>query len=195
MPDQDRGAQMIEPMKAVLTRRALLRPGLDLRAQARRRTLPRVPRRWRGTAALAHRSPDERLLPGAGRGSRARALRRLRRRRRDRRLRRRRTSFSRLQRRMQLSDPARSATRVAVFLYVFDLSAPRRRGPARAAAARAQGAPAPTRSSFEGPVRFTPHRNERRRGALPRGLREGPRGRDRQARRQPLRAAAARATG
>ena len=71
------------------------------------------------------------------------------------------TSFSRLQRRMQLSDPAAARrTGVPVFLYVFDLL--RHEGedlrglPLRERKSRLRRA-----LSFHGPVRFTPHRNER----------------------------------
>jgi bifunctional non-homologous end joining protein LigD len=71
------------------------------------------------------------------------------------------TSFSRLQRRMQLSDPAAARrTGVAVFLYVFDLL--------RLDGEDVRGLPLRERKSrlrralsFHGPVRFTPHRNER----------------------------------
>jgi bifunctional non-homologous end joining protein LigD len=70
------------------------------------------------------------------------------------------TSFSRLQRRMQLDDPeAARRTRIPVYLYVFDL--PRHEGedlrelPLRERKARLRRA-----LSFHGPVRFTPHRNE-----------------------------------
>jgi bifunctional non-homologous end joining protein LigD len=70
------------------------------------------------------------------------------------------TSFARLQRRMQLSDPRAAArTRVAVYLYVFDLL--RLRGedlrslPVRERKARLRKA-----LDFHDPVRFTQHRNE-----------------------------------
>jgi bifunctional non-homologous end joining protein LigD len=71
------------------------------------------------------------------------------------------TSFSRLQRRMQLSDPAAARrTGVAVFLYVFDLL--------RHDGEDLRGLPLRERKSrlrrglsFHGAVRFTPHRNER----------------------------------
>jgi bifunctional non-homologous end joining protein LigD len=71
------------------------------------------------------------------------------------------TSFSRLQRRMQLSDPAAARrTGVAVFLYVFDLL--------RHDGEDLRGLPLRKRKtrlrrglSFHGAVRFTPHRNER----------------------------------
>jgi bifunctional non-homologous end joining protein LigD len=71
------------------------------------------------------------------------------------------TSFSRLQRRMQLSDPAAARrTRVAVFVYLFDLlrlaGEDLRELPLRERKARLRRA-----LSFHGPVRFTPHRNER----------------------------------
>jgi bifunctional non-homologous end joining protein LigD len=71
------------------------------------------------------------------------------------------TSFARLQRRMQLSDPqAARRTGVAVFLYVFDLlrheGEDLRRLPLRERKARLRHA-----FSFRDPVRFTPHRNER----------------------------------
>jgi ATP-dependent DNA ligase len=70
------------------------------------------------------------------------------------------TSFARLQRRMQLSDPAAvRRTGVAVFLYVFDLlrheGEDLRRLPLRERKARLRRA-----LGFHGPVRFTPHRNE-----------------------------------
>jgi bifunctional non-homologous end joining protein LigD len=71
------------------------------------------------------------------------------------------TSFARLQGRMQLNDPgAARRTGIAVFLYVFDLlrhDGEDLRGlPLRERKARLRGA-----LSFHGPVRFTPHRNER----------------------------------
>jgi DNA ligase D-like protein (predicted ligase) len=70
------------------------------------------------------------------------------------------TSFARLQRRMQLSDPrAARRTGIPVFLYVFDLlrheGEDLRRLPLRERKARLRRA-----LSFHGPVRFTPHRNE-----------------------------------
>ena len=52
-------------------RRALLRPRLDLRAQARRHPLPRHPRRRRRAAAVAQRPQPERPLPGDRRRARA----------------------------------------------------------------------------------------------------------------------------
>jgi bifunctional non-homologous end joining protein LigD len=71
------------------------------------------------------------------------------------------TSFSRLQRRMQLSDPeAARRTGVAVFLYVFDLL--RLEGDdLRALPLRERKARLRRALSFHGPVRFNPHRNER----------------------------------
>ena len=70
------------------------------------------------------------------------------------------TSFERLQRRMQLSDPAAARrSGVAVFLYVFDLlrldGEDLRDLPLRERKSRLRRA-----LSFHGPVRFTPHRNE-----------------------------------
>jgi bifunctional non-homologous end joining protein LigD len=70
------------------------------------------------------------------------------------------TSFSRLQRRMQLSDPdAARRTRVAVFLYAFDLlrleGEDLRDLPLRERKSRLRRA-----LSFHGPVRFSAHRNE-----------------------------------
>jgi bifunctional non-homologous end joining protein LigD len=71
------------------------------------------------------------------------------------------TSFERLQRRMQLSDPeAARRIGIPVYLYVFDL--PRHEGedlrelPLRNRKSRLRRA-----LSFHGPVRFTPHRNGR----------------------------------
>jgi DNA ligase D-like protein (predicted ligase) len=69
------------------------------------------------------------------------------------------TSFSRLQGRMQLSDPAAARrSRIAVFLYVFDLL--------RVAGRDVTGLPLRERKqllrsslAFHGPVRFMPHRN------------------------------------
>jgi bifunctional non-homologous end joining protein LigD len=71
------------------------------------------------------------------------------------------TSFARLQGRMQLSDPqAARRTGIPVFLYVFDLlrldGEDLRSLPLRERKARLRRA-----LSFHGPVRFTPHRNER----------------------------------
>ena len=88
------------------------------------------------------------------------------------------TSFSRLQR--------RGRERVPVFLYLFDL--PRHAGEdlAQRAAAPAQGSPpAGARVRRPGPLQPSPQRRARR-GAVPRGVREGPRGSDRQACRQPV---------
>jgi bifunctional non-homologous end joining protein LigD len=70
------------------------------------------------------------------------------------------TSFARLQGRMQLSDPrAARRTGILVFLYLFDLlrhdGEDLRRLPLRERKARLRRA-----LSFQGPVRFTPHRNE-----------------------------------
>ncbi len=72
----------------------------------------------------------------------------------------RRTSFARLQQRMQLRDPAAARrTGVAVFLYVFDVL--------HAGGRDVTGLPLRARKSvlrglleFGGPLRFTPHRNE-----------------------------------
>ena len=71
------------------------------------------------------------------------------------------TSFARLQRRMQLSDPeAAIRTGVAVFLYVFDLL--RLRGEdLRGLPLRERKARLRKTLDFHGPMRFTPHRNER----------------------------------
>jgi bifunctional non-homologous end joining protein LigD len=71
------------------------------------------------------------------------------------------TSFSRLQGRMQLSDPrAARRTHIPVFLYLFDIltheSEDLRQLPLRRRKARLRDALA-----FRGPLRFTPHRNER----------------------------------
>ena len=60
---------------------------------------------------------------------------------------------------------------------------------ARCRCASASGCCA-TRSSFEGPLRLTPHRNARRRGVLRGGLPQGLGGPDRQAGRQPVHARA-----
>jgi DNA ligase D-like protein (predicted ligase) len=70
------------------------------------------------------------------------------------------TSFERLQRRMQLSDPGTARrSRIPVFLYVFDLlwhaGEDVRPLPLRRRKARLRQA-----LSFHRPVRFTPHRNE-----------------------------------
>jgi bifunctional non-homologous end joining protein LigD len=71
------------------------------------------------------------------------------------------TSFARLQGRMQLSDPgAARRTGIPVFLYVFDLlrhdGEDLRRLPLRERKARLRRS-----LNFHGPVRFTPHRNQR----------------------------------
>ena len=176
----DRGArQVIEPMKAVLSDKPFSDPdwiferkldGIRCLAHAGRLRRP---------ADVAHRPPDERRVPRDRRGARARAGRGLHRRRRAGGLRRDGiTSFSRLQ------QPHRE--RVPVFLYLFDLPAPRRRGPARVPLRERK---ARLRRALElrrpGPLQPSPQ-GRARRGAVPRGLPEGPRGRDRQARRQPL---------
>jgi DNA ligase D-like protein (predicted ligase) len=70
------------------------------------------------------------------------------------------TSFSRLQGRMQLSDPAAARrTHIAVFFYVFDLL--------RVGGREVEGLPLRERKqllrgslAFHGPVRFMPHQNE-----------------------------------
>ena len=71
------------------------------------------------------------------------------------------TSFSRLQGRMQVSSPdAARRSGVPVFLYLFDLlrleGEDLRRLPLRERKARLRRS-----LSFHGPVRFTPHRNEK----------------------------------
>ena len=97
-----------------------------------------------------------------------------------------RTSFERLQGRMGIHDPRLARlSGIPVFLYLFDLlefdghdltGLPLRQR--KSALRRA--------FSFHGPVRYTPHRNERGEEFFARGLREGVGGADRQARRQPL---------
>jgi bifunctional non-homologous end joining protein LigD len=70
------------------------------------------------------------------------------------------TSFSRLQRRMQLSDPeAARATGVAVYLYVFDILRLDGRD-TRDLTLRERKAELRKALSFHGPVRFVTHRNE-----------------------------------
>ena len=167
---------------------AVLGSGLDLRAQARRHPLHRHPGPLRREPDVAHGAPDERPVPRDRRGARARADAR--------------TSSSterswRCAAASRASSCSSSATarRVPVYYYVFDM--PRLDGEdLRAAAApRAQGAP-PAGARVPGPDPLQPAPEGRaRRGALPRGVPEGARGRDRQARRQPVHGQSARATG
>ena len=168
-------------------RRALLRPGLDLRAQARRHPLHRDPRRRRGAAALAQRPVAERPLPGGRRGAGGAAGAR----------------FAVDGEVVAFDGGAdellrlarRGRERVPVFLYVFDLLVARRRATcARCRCATASGCCA-TRSTSADPIRFTHAPQPRRRGVLRRGLPQGLGGADRQAGRQPLRRPRARATG
>ena len=181
---------MIEPMKAVLAGRAVLGPGLDLRAQARRRPLPRPPRGARRVRLVSRTGrAHERRVPRDRGGARARAVPRtssptarswrstsgI-------------TSFSRLQRRGR----ERGA---ASFLYVFDL--PRHDGEdlRDAAAARAQGAPAPRASLRRAGALHPAPQPSTARSCSARPARRG--SRDVIAKRadSPYRAAAARATG
>lgn len=84
-----------------------------------------------------------------------------------------RTDFSRLQQRMQLTDPRQArATGVAVFYYVFDLL--------RLEGADVRALPLRTRKSllrralsFHGPLRFSVHRNEGGRQLLDEACRKG----------------------
>ena len=169
---------MIEPMKAVLADTPFSDPNwiferkLDgIRCLATRDAsgVRLVSRTGRG---MNHEYPDDR------RGARARAVRRLHRRRRDRGLRERHHELLE-------ASAARPRARARVPLPLRP-PAPRRRGPAQPAAAQAQGAPPPgARVRRAGALQPPPQRRARR-GAVPRGLREGPRGSDREARRQPL---------
>jgi bifunctional non-homologous end joining protein LigD len=161
MPCQDLGARGIEPMKAVLSDEPFSDPDwiferkldgvrcLAFRENHRVRLISRTGRQMNGSypelvEALERERCDDFVVDGEivafDRGV---------------------TSFSRLQRRMQLSDPAAARrTRVAVFLYVFDMlchdGEDLRDLPLRERKTRLRRA-----LSFHGAVRYTPHRNER----------------------------------
>ena len=160
---------------------ALQRPGLDLRAQARRHPLHRDPRRRRGQAALAQRPLAQRPLPGASsptsRRTRARASRSTAR-----------SSPSRARGRAsrRLGHPDAS-----IFYYVFDLlwldGEDVRSRPLRERKAAPKGC---SELSGPRPADGLPQRSGR--GDVRRGVRQGLGGRDRQARRQPLHAPSAR---
>ena len=99
-----------------------------------------------------------------------------------------RTSFARLQRRMQIHDPERARrSGVAVYLYLFDLlelgGEDLRPAALRERKRRLRGAVAVPR-----PAALDALPRRRRRGRLPPRLRPRLGGRDRQARRQPVRA-------
>ena len=153
-------------MKAVLSDERVQRPGLDLRAQARRHPLRRGPRR-RGerAAAVAQRPVAGRPLPGdRRRRSTARPADAVRRRRRGRRVRRRADE-------LRAARAARPAP-VPVFLYVFDVLWLDGHD-VRALPLRARKRLLRDALAFHDPLRFTPHRNTRRRGAVPRGVPQG----------------------
>ena len=183
-------------MKAKLTDAPVQRPGLGLRAQARRDPGDRAPRRPSGATLTSRTGTDLTLrLPGAGRGAEAEpapefvadgeivAFEGSR------------TSFERLQGRMGIADPRLARlTGIAVFLYLFDLleldghdltGLPLRER--KALLRRAL--------SFEGPLRYTPHRNEHGEEFFLEACTQGLGGADRQARRQPLRPRPQPATG
>ena len=153
---------------------ALQRPGLDLRAQARRHPLHRDPRRRRRAAALAQRPAAQRPLPGRRRRPRGGRLHALRDRRRGRRLR-------------GHPDllPGLGRKDASIFYYVFDILWLDGEDVRDLPAARAQG-PAQGCSDFENPrpAHGPPQRGGR--GDVRRGVRQRLGGRDRQARRQHL---------
>ena len=168
-------------MKAVLTDERFSRPGLDLRAQARRHPLHRDPVGTRREAAVAQRPSPQRPLPGARRrrsaprratgfASTARSSRSTARRRASRRL---------AQRGHRRRSHGRSSTS-------FDLLCARRPRRARAAAARRASGCCATRSPSSDGVRCTPHRNGTARRSSREACRKGWEGADRQARRQPV---------
>ena len=167
-------------MKAVLTDERFSRPGLDLRAQARRDPLRRDPRRRGRPAALAQRPVAERPLPrGRRRARRPAGAQALRRRRRGRRLRRQpQTSFEPLARRGRRARSRSSSTCSTCSGSTATTSAPL---PLRARKRLLRDALAFARAA-------APHAapQPRRRGAVRGGLPQGLGGPDRQARRQPV---------
>ena len=163
-------------------RRALLGPGVDLRAQARRHPLRGDQGRQARAAAVAQRPQPQRPLPGDRRRARARRGDGLRGRRRGRRVRGQR-------RRASAASPSaesvtwRSSTTSSTCPTSPGTTRPRCRcGRARRCCA--------ARCDFHGPVRLTPHRNRDGEALLPRGVPQGVGGRDRQARRRSVHARA-----
>ena len=160
-------------------RRSVLRPQLDLRAEARRDSLHRDPRRRRGTAAFAQRPQREHNViqslsrpsprraasssPSTGRWSRSRGPR---------------PDFSRLVERQQHWVP--------VYLYVFDVL--------WLEGHDVRGLPLRTRKrllrsalEFHGNVRWTQYRNRDGAELVQGGVPQGVGGADRQASGQPIR--------
>src|SRR4029079_15194998 len=146
--------------------------------QARRHPLHRDQGRLRREPDVADRTADERPVPGDRRGARARAGQGLRPRRGAGGVPGRRDALR--------AAPAAPPPARARPLLRLRHAASRRRGPPAAAAARAQGAAAQG-APLRGPDPLQPAPERRaRRGALPRGVPEGARGRDRQESRQPV---------
>ena len=160
-------------------RRALQRPGLDLRAQARRHPLHRDPGRAARAAALAQRpARSTRRYPevvdgargrGARRGSRSTA----------------RSSRSTARRRASPGSPSAGTTTSPVFLYVVrHRSGSTARTSARCRCARASGCSAPRSPSHDGVRLHAVPQRRRARRYFAEACRKGWEGADRQARRQ-----------
>ena len=176
-----------DAMRAKLTDDRFSDPDVDLRAQARRHPLRRGPRRRRGAAVVAQRPLARRPLPRDRRGAR-----RPRRRRASRSTAR--SSPSTAGRRASRGWPSAGSARRRSSSTCSTCSGSTAATCARCRCARASGCCA-SALRFERHVRLTPHRNARRRGVLRRGLPARLGGPDRQARRQHLLVARARATG
>ena len=139
-------------------RRALLRPGLDLRAQARRHPLHRDQGRRRVRLLSRNDLSLNGRFPEIAAALEADPAADFVRRRRGRRVRRRADE-------LRAAAAARRAARRRSSTTSSTCSTSAGQRHHRAAAAGAQGAAAPGAARSHGPVRLTPHRNARRRGA------------------------------
>ena len=178
-----------KPMKAVLTDERFCDPDWIFERKLDGIRCIAIRAGGRRPAALAQR-PLARTTatPRSPRRSRREPADALRRRRRGRRVRGRADE-------LRAPRPAQAAAACAVFFYVFDLLWLDGHDVRRAAAARRASGCCATRSRFAGPDPPDAASQRRRRGALRRGVPQGLGGPDRQARRQPVRAPRARATG
>ena len=171
-----------EATKATLDRGPVRRPGLDLRAQARRHPLPRVPRRRHASRSRSRNdlSLNEPLSRGR-RGARGSSRQALRRRRRGGR-----RSAAADELRARCSSAGTTArSRSSSTCSTCCTSTARTCRAARCASARRLLRDA---LAFDDPLRFTPPPQPRRRGVLPRGVPQGLGGGDRQARRRAVHA-------
>ena len=173
-----RGTGLVRPDEGRPLGRALLRPRLDLRAQAGRRALPRPPRRRRRVQLL---SRTDRSMNGdypelvealerepAGTSSSTASW----------------SPSTAAASRASSASSAAGASAWPCLLYLFDVL--RLDGTTCVpAAARAQGRAAP-RAELPGAGALHAAPQRARRGDVPRGLPQGPGGHHRQARRQPL---------